>query len=243
MSAYDLAERRIVGVEASVRWPHPERGMVMPDSFIPIAEDSGIIEQLGGWVLHRACKEMLALVGAARVGQHQPLHLAVNVSPRQFLSADFVGFIKSVLDECAFPAASLELEITESTLQATERSLSIVKALDELGVTISLDDFGTGYSSLSVLRDLSIKCIKIDRSFIIDLPANEGQRAVVEAIVALSRALHMSITVEGIERPEQADMLQALGCQRGQGLFFGRPMAFAELANCFSSALKPSAGL
>ncbi len=239
----DLADRRIVGVEALVRWPHPERGMVMPDSFISIAEDSGIIEQLGGWVLHRACKEMLALVGAASVGQHQPLHLAVNVSPRQFLSADFVGFIKLVLDECAFPAAALELEITESTLQATERSLSIIKALDELGVTVSLDDFGTGYSSLSVLRDLSIKCIKIDRSFVIDLPANEGQRAVVEAIVALSRALHMSITVEGIERPEQADMLQALGCQRGQGLFFGRPMAFAELASCLSSALTPTAGL
>jgi EAL domain-containing protein (putative c-di-GMP-specific phosphodiesterase class I) len=128
-------------------------------------------------------------------------------------------------------------------LQATKRSLSIIKALDELGVTVSLDVFGTGYSSLSVLRDLSIKCIKIDRSFVIDLPANEGQRAVVEAIVALSRALHMSITVEGIERPEQADMLQALGCQRGQGLFFGRPMAFAELASCLSSALTPTAGL
>ena len=114
-------------------------------------------------------------------------------------------------------------------MQATKRSLSIIKALDELGVTVSLDDFGTGYSSLSVLRDLSIKCIKIDRSFIIDLPANEGQRAVVGAIVALSRALHMSITVEGIERAEQADLLQHLGCQEGQGFFFARPLPYADL--------------
>ncbi len=235
----DLAERRIVGVEALVRWPHPERGMVMPDSFIPIAEDSGIIEQLGGWVLRRACSEMLALVGAAEGGEQQPLHLAVNVSPRQFLGPDFVAIVKSVLHESGFPAAALELEITESTLQATERSLSIIKALDELGVTVSLDDFGTGYSSLSVLRDLPIKCIKIDRSFIIDLPGSEGQRAVVEAIVALSRALHMSITVEGIERPEQADMLQHLGCQRGQGLFFGRPMALAELSSCLAAVAPP----
>ena len=235
----DLAERRIVGVEALVRWPHPERGLVMPDSFIPIAEDSGIIEQLGGWVLRRACSEMLALVGPAEGGEQQPLHLAVNVSPRQFLGPDFVSIVNSVLDESGFPATALELEITESTLQATERSLSIIKALDELGVTVSLDDFGTGYSSLSVLRDLPIKCIKIDRSFIIDLPGSEGQRAVVEAIVALSRALHMSITVEGIERPEQADMLQHLGCQRGQGLFFGRPMALAELSSCLAAVAPP----
>jgi diguanylate cyclase (GGDEF)-like protein/PAS domain S-box-containing protein len=233
----DLAEGRIVGVEALVRWPHPERGMLLPDSFIPIAEESGIIEQLGDWVLRHACSEMLALVSATASNEH--LHLAVNVSPRQFLGTDFVAIVKSVLDETGFPAAALELEITESTLQATERSLFIIKALAELGVAVSLDDFGTGYSSLSVLRDMPIKRIKIDRSFIVDLPANESQRAVVEAIVALSRALRMSITVEGIERPEQAALLQQLGCQWGQGTFFGPPMAFAELANRLASPAPP----
>jgi diguanylate cyclase (GGDEF)-like protein/PAS domain S-box-containing protein len=223
----DLAERRIVAVEALVRWPHPERGMVFPGSFIAIAEECGIIEQLGGWVLRRACSEMLAVVEARTAGEG--LHLAVNVSARQFLGADFVAVVEAVLEETGFPATALELEITESTLQATERSLVILKALDAIGVAVSIDDFGTGYSSLSVLRDLPIKRIKIDRSFIVDLPTNQNQRAVIEAIVALSRAMHMSITVEGIERLEQADVLQQLGCQEGQGFFFARPLPLAGL--------------
>jgi len=225
----DLAKRRIVGVEALVRWPHPERGMVLPGGFIAIAEESDLIEDLGRWVLRRACRDMLDFVLAKSTGEN--FHLAVNVSARQFLSADFVAIVKSVLKETGFPAAALELEITESTLQATERSLLILKTLEELGVAISIDDFGTGYSSLSVLRDLPIKRIKIDRSFIIDLPASESQRAVVEAIVALSRAMHMSITVEGIERPEQADLLQSMGCDEGQGFLFARPLPLEALAH------------
>ncbi len=224
----DLADRRIVGVEALVRWPHPERGMVLPGSFIAIAEESEIIEHLGRWVLRRACSEMRDLVRQSQAAG-QLLHMAVNVSVRQFLGADFVAIVKSALEETGFPAAALELEITESTLQATERSLIILKALAGLGVAVSIDDFGTGYSSLSVLRDLPIDRVKIDRSFIVDLPASESQRAVVEAIVALSRAMHMSVTVEGIESGEQADLLQQLGCQEGQGFFFGQALPFAEL--------------
>lgn len=223
----DLEDRRIVAVEALVRWPHPERGMVFPGSFIAIAEECGIIEQLGGWVLRRACNEMLGVVEARAAGEG--LHLAVNVSARQFLCADFVSVVEAILEETGFPATALELEITESTLQATERSLVILKALDAIGVAVSIDDFGTGYSSLSVLRDLPIKRIKIDRSFIVDLPTNQNQRAVIEAIVALSRAMHMSITVEGIERLEQVEVLQQLGCQEGQGFFFARPLPLAEL--------------
>lgn len=228
----DLAERRIVGVEALVRWQHPERGLVLPGSFIAIAEESDLIEDLGHWVLQRACREMLDFVQTKAAGEN--FHVAVNVSARQFLSTDFVAIVKSVLAETGFPAAALELEITESTLQATERSLVIFNALEELGVAISIDDFGTGYSSLSVLRDLPIKRIKIDRSFIIDLLTSENQRAVVEAIVALSRAMHMSITVEGIERPEQAELLQEMGCDEGQGFLFAPPLPFAELAHLIS---------
>ncbi|HSG22563.1 MAG TPA: EAL domain-containing protein [Azonexus sp.] len=233
----DLADRRIVGVEALVRWPHPERGLVLPGGFIAIAEESSLIEDLGRWVLYRACREMLDFVLAKSTGEN--FHLAVNVSARQFLSADFVAIVKSVLDETGFPAAALELEITESTLQATERSLLILKTLEEMGVAISIDDFGTGYSSLSVLRDLPIKRIKIDRSFIIDLPSNDNQRAVVEAIVALSRAMHMAITVEGIERPEQADLLQGMGCDEGQGFLFARPLPYEELARLIISHPAP----
>lgn len=220
----DLADQRIVGVEALVRWPHPERGLVSPTSFVAVAEESGIIESLGRWVLRRACSEMLALAQSG-----DGLHVAVNVSPRQFLGNDFVAAVRAVLAETGFPAASLELEITESTVQATERSQSILKSLAELGVAVSLDDFGTGYSSLSVLRDLPIDRVKIDRSFIVDMPESESQRAVIEAIVALCRAMHMSITVEGIERPEQAEALRDLGCQEGQGFLFGRPLPFADL--------------
>ena len=224
----DLANRRIVGVEALVRWMHPERGLIFPGNFIAIAEQSDIIEHLGRWVLHRACCEMLDLVKTLATGEN--FHVAVNVSARQFLGVDFVAVVSEILQETGFPATALELEITESTLQATERSLVILKALDAIGVAVSIDDFGTGYSSLSVLRDLPIKRIKIDRSFIVDLPASESQRAVVDAIVTLSKAMHMSITVEGIERSEQADLLQQLGCQEGQGYFFARPLPLPDLS-------------
>ena len=223
----NLAERRIVGVEALVRWQHPERGLVLPGSFIAIAEESDLIEDLGRWVLHRACSEMLDFVLAKSTGEN--FHLAVNVSVRQFHSTDFVAIVKSVLAETGFPPTALELEITESTLQVTERSLHTLKALEALGVAISIDDFGTGYSSLSVLRDLPIKRIKIDRSFIVNLPASENQRVVVEAIIALSRAMHMAITVEGIERQEQADLLQQMGCDEGQGFLFAPSLSFEAL--------------
>ena len=223
----DLAGRRTVGVEALVRWLHPERGLILPESFIGIAEECGIIEALGRWVLRQACHEMLPVVQAGTAGE--VFHVAVNVSAQQFLGVDFVAVVQDVLAETGFPASALELEITESTLQATERSLSILRSLEALGVSISIDDFGTGYSSLSVLRDLPIKRIKIDRSFIVDLPASDNQRAVVEAIVALSKAMHMSTTVEGIEHATQADLLQTLGCQEGQGFLFARPMPIAQL--------------
>lgn len=229
----DLATRRIVGVEALVRWQHPERGIISPVEFISIAEECGIIELLGRWVLKRSCSEMLEIVNSRPAGE--VFHVAVNVSARQFLGADFFAIVRSVLSETGFPASSLELEITESTLQATERSLSILHALEELGVSVSIDDFGTGYSSLSVLRDLPIQRIKIDRSFIVDLPASQNQRAVVEAIVALSKAMFMQITVEGIEMAEQATILEELGCQEGQGYLFARPLPFPDLQNLLAT--------
>lgn len=226
----DLTNKRIVGVEALVRWQHPERGMLLPTGFIAVAEDCGVIDALGRGVLQRACREMLAPVRAAQA-RGVEFHVAVNVSARQFLGADFVGVVKTTLDETGFPATALELEITESMLQRADHSLKIINGLSALGVAVSIDDFGTGYSSLSLLNALPINRVKIDRSFIVDLPDSSNQRAMVEAIVTLSRAMHMLITAEGIERPEQASALQELGCQEGQGFLFGKAMPFAELSD------------
>jgi diguanylate cyclase (GGDEF)-like protein/PAS domain S-box-containing protein len=235
----DLASRRIIGVEALVRWQHPEQGIIAPASFIGIAEECGLIEPLGRWVLERACREMLAVVNDMAPGEI--FHLAVNVSPRQFLGSDFLAILRTVLEETGFPAHALELEITESTLQATERSLAVLHQLEAMGIAVSIDDFGTGYSSLSVLRDLPIKRIKIDRSFIVGLPESESQQAVVEAIVALSRAMDMSITVEGIEHAAQARILEALGCQEGQGYLFARPIPYGDLVRLLADGLPPPA--
>jgi EAL domain-containing protein (putative c-di-GMP-specific phosphodiesterase class I) len=222
---FRLGDRRIVGVEALVRWPHPEWGMVSPSRFVPVAEESGIIEAMGLWVLRRACHD---IVGLADSGGHQ-MRLAVNVSVRQFLRDDFVSQVLDVLAETGFPAAALELEITESTLQVIERSAGILDALKRLGVSIGIDDFGTGYSSLSVLRGLPIDRIKIDRSFIIDLTEGDDARAMIDAMLTLGRSLRMSTIAEGIELDAQADLLASLGCAEGQGFLFARPMPLGSL--------------
>ena len=220
-----LADGRIIGVEALARWTRGEDGDVQPARFIPVAEESGVIDSLGRWVLKRACTDIAGL----RDPEGRQLRLAVNASPRQFMRDDFVDTVRGVLDETGFPADALELEITESTLQTVDRSLGILNALKHLGISISIDDFGTGYSSLSVLRDLPIDRIKIDRSFIVELPHHADGLAIVEAVVALGRALRMSIVVEGIERTEQAEVLYGLGCSEGQGFLFSRPLAHADL--------------
>ena len=220
-----LADGTVVGVEALVRWPSDDGGIIGSARFIPVAEESGVIDSLGRWVLRRACREIVGLTD--RHG-HQ-LRLAVNASPRQFMRDDFVASIQAALAESGFPPAALEIEITESTLQVVERSQSVLNALKQLGLSVSIDDFGTGYSSLSVLRDLPIDRIKIDRSFIVDLPRQPDGMAIVEAMVSLGRALGMSIVVEGIERGEQAEALAGLGCREGQGFLFSRSLPVAEL--------------
>lgn len=221
----DLADGRIFGVEALLRWRHPELGMIPPDRFIPIAEESGVIDSLGRWVLERACRDIAGLADPAG----RQLRLAVNVSAREFRRDDFIATIRETIAQTNFPVNALELEITESTLQVIERSVEILKELKQLGITVSIDDFGTGYSSLSVLRDLPIDRIKIDRSFIQFLPEKTDGIAIIKAVVALAASLNMEIIVEGIERPEQAELLRELGCMAGQGYLFSRPVAHPEL--------------
>ena len=227
----DLVSGQIFGVEALLRWRHPELGMVSPERFIPIAEESGIIDKLGSWIFEHACREIVGLTDA----EGRQLRLAVNVSAREFQHNDFIAKVRSMLVRSGFPATALELEITESTLQVIERSVEIIHDLKQLGISVSIDDFGTGYSSLSVLRDLPIDRIKIDRSFIQHLPENSEGIAIIKAMVALAASLSMQIIVEGIERPEQATLLQQLGCGAGQGYLFSRPVPLASLWPCSPS--------
>lgn len=220
-----LDDCRIIGVEALARWPDSTEGSVPPDRFVRVAEECGMIDRLGRWVLRRACSDIAGLTD----GTGQQLRLAVNVSARQFMRDDFVATVGTILDEVGFPPQALELEITESTLQTVERSRGILNALKELGISISIDDFGTGYSSLSVLRDLPVDRIKIDQSFVVELPHRKDGLAIVEAMVALGRAMRMNIIAEGIERGEQAAVLLDLGCLEGQGYLFSRPLPHEEL--------------
>lgn len=226
-----LSDRQIVGVEALVRWQHPELGMIPPARFIPIAEESGVIDVLGRWVLEHACLEMAGL----KDGLGGQLHLAVNVSAREFMRSDFIDALRETLARTGFPAAALELEITESTLQTIDRSLEILGELKKLGIAVSIDDFGTGYSSLSVLRNLPIDRIKIDRSFIHDLQHNPDGAAIVKAMVALAESLRMDIIVEGIETAEQAVILTRMGCAGGQGYLFSRPIPVADLVKLLAT--------
>ncbi|KLK91125.1 hypothetical protein AA309_21990 [Microvirga vignae] len=213
---FDLGSRKLIGVEALLRWPHPERGMVPPNEFIPIAEEVGMMEALGEWVLYEACRE------AAR--WPQPIKLSVNVSPVQFTRGNFVASVTKVLADTGLRADRLMLELTESLF--VQECGAVRSAIDELkssGIGFALDDFGTGYSALSYLRKFPIDAIKIDRSFVLGVPDDVEAMAIVQAIVALGRSLGIRLIAEGLETPDQIRVLQELGCQEGQGYGLGRP--------------------
>ena len=221
----DLATQRIVGVEALLRWHHPERGEVPPSEFIPVAESSGLILSLTEWILHTACRE---------TADWAPLRVAVNLTPDQFTHRNLIATVQSALRQSGMPADRLELEITEDVLiKDTERTLAVLKTLKHLGVHIAMDDFGTGYSSLGYLRRFPFDKIKIDRSFIADLSDSKDAQAIVRAIISLGRALGIHINAEGVETVEQATALQIEGCQEVQGYFYGMPMAKADTEELF----------
>jgi diguanylate cyclase (GGDEF)-like protein/PAS domain S-box-containing protein len=220
-----LADGSLCGIEALVRWPHPELGMIPPARFIPVAEESGVIDTLGRWVLRRACREIRGVLGS----DGRQLRLAVNVSARQFLRDDFFESIRDILAETQFPPKFLELEITESCLQDIGRSAALLAKLKALEVNISIDDFGTGYSSLSVLRGLPIDRLKVDRSFIADLHQQADSVNVVHAICTLAKSLGMAIVAEGIELEEQFQIMRGMGCEEGQGFLFSHALPHSEL--------------
>jgi diguanylate cyclase (GGDEF)-like protein len=218
----DAISGRPVGVEALVRWRHPDRGLVAPDQFIPIAEDTGLIAQLGEWVLRRACLD------AASWPEH--IKLAVNLSPAQFRKRDLVDTVTEALETSGLWPGRLELEITETVLlQDDEENLAMLHQLRTLGISIVLDDFGTGYSSLSYLQRFPFDKIKIDRSFVANLTNRPDCAAIVCAVTGLARALDITTTAEGVETKEQLDLLRAAGCSQAQGFLFGRPCPNSEL--------------
>ena len=213
---FDLENGRLTGYEALVRWWHPSEGEVPPATFLPIAEETGLIAPLGEWILQTACSYATTW----------PLDttLAVNLSPAQFKTQDVYGLVQRVLAETGLDPSRLELEITESLiLQNTDAVLDTLTRLDQLGVSIAMDDFGTGYSSLSYLTRFPVKKIKIDRSFIDTLGTSEQTSAIVSSIVGLGQSLNVTITAEGVETEQQAAMLREWGCDQVQGYYYGRP--------------------
>jgi predicted signal transduction protein with EAL and GGDEF domain len=218
----NLTADRISGFEALLRWRHPERGMILPGEFIPLAEEIGLIGPLGEWVLRRACIE------AAR--WPSDLKVAVNLSPAQFRSRSVVQAVLGALAYSGLAPHRLELEITESVLLGeTEANLATLHQLRQIGARISMDDFGTGYSSLSYLRSFPFDKIKIDRSFVRDLAERPDCVAIIRAVAGLGASLGISTTAEGVETREQLDRLRAEGCTEAQGYLFSPPCPGAEV--------------
>ncbi len=220
-----LPARRVIGVEALLRWDSPTLGPVAPAEFIPIAEDSGSILQIGAWVLWESC---LALADLAKAGHR--LELGVNVSARQLSQPDFPLWVRQTLSHAQFNAANLSLELTETSLLRPDSvSVGNVRALETMGVRVALDDFGTGYSSLTWLRDHPFGSIKIDRSFVCGIHEQESSRAIVAAIIRMAKDLGCTVTAEGVETETQLRILEQLGCDHAQGFLIARPADIATL--------------
>ena len=226
---------QIRSVEALIRWRHPERGLIAPAEFIPLAEESGLIVPIGEWVLREACRQ-------ARAWQDQGLpmvRIAVNVSALQFRRLDLVDTVRRALIDADVNARYLEIELTESAVMThPEESVEILERLSRMGVVVSVDDFGTGYSSISYLRRFPIDKLKIDRTFISNLMTSAEDASIVRAIISLAHGLRLKVVAEGVETAEQVSFLQKLGCDQYQGFFFSRPVT----ATAFEELLRAGAG-
>jgi diguanylate cyclase (GGDEF)-like protein/PAS domain S-box-containing protein len=231
----DLHTGKINGVEALVRWQHPDLGMVPPAQFIPLAEETGLIVPLGKWVLHTACAQSVAWL---REGL-PPLHMAVNVSARQFADEDLVKDIADALQSTGLQPGLLELELTESmVIQNTERAGRVLAEIKKMGVRLAIDDFGVGYSSLTHLKRFPIDTLKVDRSFIRDLPQNAEDKALTEAIIAMGKSLNLTVVAEGVETQEQQTFLRDRACDEMQGFFFSKPIPSGEFAELLRMHIK-----
>ncbi|MBC8212475.1 MAG: EAL domain-containing protein [Gammaproteobacteria bacterium] len=222
----DLASGRIIGSEALVRWQHPEYGVIPPIRFLPIAEETGQIVDIGKIVLRESCKQLVRLAEAG----YPEFRMAVNLSTKQMGRGLIVNVVKEILQETGCNAKNLDLEITESTLvQSPEDTTAELNTLRALGISIAIDDFGTGYSSLSYLKRFPISKLKIDRSFVSEIPLNADDCAISKAIIALGKALGLVVIAEGVEEKEQADFLIQQGCEEAQGYYYSKPLSDSDL--------------
>jgi diguanylate cyclase (GGDEF)-like protein len=225
----DTATGNLHSAEALIRWRHPQHGVVLPDQFIPVAEECGLINSIGEWVLREACRQ-------CKTWQRDglpPMRVAVNVAASQFRQGHLVDVIRGALDDAGLEARYLELELTESAVMTNpEESAAILEQLSRMGVLVSVDDFGTGYSSMSYLRRFPIDKLKIDQSFIKELMTRAEDASIVRAIISLAHGLQLKVVAEGVETPEQLEFLKSLGCDQYQGYYFSEPLraaAFGEL--------------
>jgi EAL domain-containing protein (putative c-di-GMP-specific phosphodiesterase class I) len=220
----DIETGNFEGVEALIRWPHPEKGFIPPLDFIPIAEESGLIEPIGKWVLEQACAQLSKW--QMRFPSAKPLKMNVNLSARQFDQADIVDVVKRVIETTGIMSDTLVLEVTESVLMENSSAVrEKMDALVALGCELAIDDFGTGYSSLSYLQQYPIRVLKIDRSFVNEIgnENDDADHALVKAIIDIARTLQLRTVAEGIETRAQLDALHRLGCEVGQGFFLAKP--------------------
>ncbi|MDH5632615.1 MAG: EAL domain-containing protein [Gammaproteobacteria bacterium] len=223
---FDMSNDRIVAVEALLRWNHPQRGVLLPDEFLPVLEEIGLIVPVTNWVIYDACRQAVAWHDAGL----RPLRVAVNISARQCNSMEIVELVTEVLEETGMDPALVELEITESVLmENTSLALRVVNALADIGVRLAIDDFGTGYSSLSYLKRFPVDTLKIDRSFIRDITTDPDDASIIRAIVAMARALNMHIIAEGVETAEQQAFLRQIECDGVQGFLFGTPLPALQI--------------
>jgi diguanylate cyclase (GGDEF)-like protein len=223
----DLADSAMVGVEALVRWRHPQRGLVNPVEFIGIAEECGLIDAVGALVLRKACAQFMQW--QSTLGSAAPRQLAVNLSRAQLERDGVVDDVLAVLQGCQMPPEQLQLEVTESLAAQGVHVQANLRRLKSLGVRLALDDFGTGYSSLACLHQLPVDTVKVDRSFVQHAETVEYHRVLIEATIRVARTLGMTTVAEGIETQGQADLMRALACDRGQGYLFSRPLEVADL--------------
>ena len=222
----DVCTNTVTGAEALLRWHHPVLGMISPETFIPIAEETGLIIPIGRWVLLEACREACRW---HEVPEMAHLRIAVNVSARQFRDPGFLPDLRNILATTGLNPHALELEITEGTLMNdTKLARALLRELKELGVWLALDDFGTGYSSLGYLRRFPFDTLKVDRSFVRDVLTDEGSAAITSAVIAMARALHLAVVAEGVETAEQLDFLRGLGCEQVQGFLFNKAVPADE---------------
>jgi EAL domain-containing protein (putative c-di-GMP-specific phosphodiesterase class I) len=221
----------LVGAEALIRWHHPEKGMIPPDQFIAIAEQSGLINDLGDWVLAQACREINSFSNAGVI----PIRIAINISPVQFRRANFLQDMLKILDKYDVSADCIELEITEgAVMYNVDQAISTMQALHDAGFQLAMDDFGTGYSSLSYLKSFPIQKVKIDRSFISDLENDDDSKSIARAIIQMSHSLGLNVLAEGVETQAQLQYLHDEECDYVQGYYTGRPMPATEFIRKFT---------